>query len=366
MQNKITTALMLSALMPAAVLAQGQGSNVTFYGKLDVAVDSVRFSSAPGKAASGARYVSNDISYWGLRGSEDLGDGTRAYFKLESGFSADTGTSSGGTQLFDREALVGYGGKWGSVQLGSQFAPSLWVQLRSDPFGRNENGNGVTLTQQVPGNLRGFVGQLPLNNSLQYLSPAVDGVSVRVLHSFSERAAAPKDLGQFTGANIEYSKNGPLYVGASYEVQKLAGAVPNTVLSNKTATLGASYAFEPFKLFGYLLHNTLSGNKNVNAQLVGANIPLGLADVKISYAQRKIDDTVGGKTHIYAIGYFYHLSKRSEIYTSYAHLDNGAATNFGIWPSSKTYSPPPAAGGAGLPVAGQDVSSLSVGIRHFF
>jgi predicted porin len=364
MNKKFTAALILSALAPAAALAQG--SNITFYGKLDVAFDSVRFSAAPGKAASSARYLSNDISYWGLRGSEDLGDGTRAYFKLESGFSADTGVSSGGNQLFDREALVGYGGKWGSLQVGSQYAPSLFVQARSDPFGRNENGNGITLTQQIPGNLRGFVGQLPLNNAVQYLSPALEGVSVRVLHSFSERAAAPRDLGEFTGGSIDYFKGGPLYVGASYEVQKLAGAVPLTVLSNKTAALGASYAFPAVKVFGYVMHNTLTNAATVNAQLIGASIPLGLADIKTSYAQRKLAGAAGGKTNIFALGYFYNLSKRTQVYTSVARLNNGAATNFGIWPSDKTYAPPVVAGGSGLPVLGQDITSMEVGFRHFF
>jgi predicted porin len=364
MNIKFKAVLVLSALAPLGALAQG--GNITFYGKLDVAFDSVRFSSAPGKASSRANYISNDISYWGLRGSEDLGDGTRAYFKLESGFSADTGTSSGGNQLFDREALVGYGGKWGALQAGSQYAPSLFVQARSDPFGRNQNGNGITLTQQIPGNLRGFVGQVPLNNALQYISPVMEGVSVRVLHSFSERAAPPKDLGEFTGGSIDYFKGGPLYVGVSYEVQKLAGTLPTSVLSNKTAALGASYSFPAVKLFGYLMHNTLTNNNKVNAQLIGASIPVGLADIKTSYAQRKLDNAAGGKSNIFAIGYFYNLSKRTQVYTSFARLDNGAATNFGVWPSDKTYAPPVIAGGSGLPVPGQDITSLELGFRHFF
>ncbi|MRW94157.1 porin [Duganella sp. FT80W] len=364
MNHKFKAALMLSALAPAYALAQG--SNITFYGKLDVAIENVRFSAASGKAASTASYLSNDISYWGLRGNEDLGDGTRAYFKLESGFSADTGTSSGGNQLFDREALVGYGATWGALQLGSQYAPSLFVQARSDPFGRNNNGNGITLTQQIPGNLRGFVGQLPLNNAVQYISPSLDGVVVRVLHSFSERAAAPKDLGEFSGGSIDYFKGGPLYVGLSYEVQKLAGATPTTVLSNKTAALGASYVFSQAKLFGYLMHNTLTNAAAVNAQLVGVSVPLGLSDVKASYSQRKLNGDDAGKANIIAIGYFYHLSKRTEVYTSWAHLHNGAGTNFGIWPSDKTYAPPVVAGGAGLPVLGQSINSLELGLRHFF
>jgi len=368
MNNKFNAVVLLAALAPAAAMAQTSfgSDNVIFYGKLDVAYDSVHFSAAPTHGSTSASYLSNDISYWGVRGSEDLGGGTRAYFKLESGFSPDTGANTGGTsQFFDREAYVGYGSDWGSLQLGSQFAPSLFVQARSDPFGRVNNGNGVALTQQIPGNLRGFLGANPQNNAVQYLSPNIGGFSAKLLYGLSERAAAPTDLGRFTGGSFEYAK-GALYAGLSYEDQILAGATSLSTLSNRTLGAGASYDFGSVKLFGYLMRNRLSNASDVSANLVGLNIPLGLATIKASYAQREIDNTAGGRTDIYAIGYFYHLSKRTEVYTSYAHLNNGAATNFGIWPSDKTYAPPVVAGGAGLPVPGQDVTSLEVGFRHFF
>lgn len=46
---------------------------------------------------SGARF--------GLKGSEDLGNGVKAGFHLENGFSADTGSLAQNSRLFGREAV---------------------------------------------------------------------------------------------------------------------------------------------------------------------------------------------------------------------------------------------------------------------
>lgn len=360
--------LMLAACLSVKAVAQTpmETARVTPYGKVDLAFDTVRFSSVSARPAQTVRYLSNDISFWGLMGSEALGAGTRAYFKLESGFNMDTGTNSGGSaRLFDREAYVGYGASWGSVQFGSQFAPSLFLQLKSDPYGRHGNGTGVTLTQQMPGNVRGFNGVATLDNAIQYLSPIVGNVSVRILHALSEKTVAPKDLGEFTGASVEYA-TGPMFVGIAYEDQTLAGIVPGTTRSNKTFTAGLTYDWKVLKLFSYLMKNRLDGAGDVNAYQVGMNYPWGASTIKATYTTRKIDNVSGGSADTFALGYYYFLSKRTTVYTSLARMNNGAGTNLGLWPSMKSYSPPVAAGGAGLPLGGQDLGSLELGMRHTF
>lgn len=359
--------LCLSLLAPAAAMAQTTlgGSNVVFYGKVDLAIDMTNFSSTPTRGASSSRNLSNDISYWGLRGSEDLGGDMRAYFKLESGFAADTGASTGtNSQLFDRESYVGLGGKWGSIQLGSQWTPSLYLQARSDPFSRQGNGSGIIMTQQSPSNPRGFVGSVTQPNAIQYNSPMFDGVTAHVLYGLSERVDAPRTVGSMTDIGLNYL-NGPLFVGASYEDQIMPTTPAGGALSNRTLALGGSYDFKFIKLFGYAMKNTITGSSHdVKAYYAGFNLPIDQSTIKATYSGRKMDN--GGNASFFALGYYYDLSKRTTLYTSFAHLNNGAATNFGLWPGLKTYSPPPIAGGSGLPVAGQSVNNLEFGIRHTF
>ena len=362
LNKKIKTLMLVSALAPAMAMAQTPpaGSSITLYGKLDLAVDTVRFSSSPTKAAQTARYLSSDTSFWGLTGSENLGNGLRAYFKLESGFSVDTGANTGGTaKLFDREAYVALGSQWGAIQLGSQYSPSLFVQVKSDPSGRHGNGNGTTLTQQSPGNLQGNVGAVTLDNAIQYISPNISGVSARLLYSLSEKSVAPKDLGEFSAVSVDYVK-GPLFVGVAYENQAIASVTPvGLTRPNITLSAGATYDFSVVKVYGYLMKNRLAPN-DANTELLGLTYPFGASMIRTSYAQRKTDNVDGSKARILMLGYDYNLSKRTLLYTSFARLINGTATNFNIWPSSKTYA------ATGLPGAGQDINSLELGIRHTF
>ena len=53
-------------------------------------------------------------SRWGLKGTEDLGNGYKVGFKLESGFNADTGTLQE-NRLFRREAGLTLSAPWASA-----------------------------------------------------------------------------------------------------------------------------------------------------------------------------------------------------------------------------------------------------------
>ena len=59
----------------------------------------------------------NSGSRFGLKGSEDLGNGLKVGFVLENGFNADDGTLDNGGRLFGRES-----------QLYVQGAFELWTQ----------------------------------------------------------------------------------------------------------------------------------------------------------------------------------------------------------------------------------------------
>ena len=59
----------------------------------------------------------NSATRFGLRGSEDLGNGLKVGFKLENGFSSDSG-KLGEDRLFGREATVNVSGGFGTVYMG--------------------------------------------------------------------------------------------------------------------------------------------------------------------------------------------------------------------------------------------------------
>lgn len=338
---------------PACVCAQ---SGLTLYGRLDVGVESVKLSpagTAPGSATS--KFL-NDTSFWGLRGTEDLGGGVNAYFKLESGINPGTGTSTIANAIFSREAYVGLASReYGNVQIGGQFAPAAAVTGKLDPFQRSMNGLVQNLMQTGAGNRnRGFLAHV--DNAVQYISPVMGGFTGRALYAFSEKTVEPRDVGRVAAASVEYVR-GPVFAALSFEQSKVASVPAAGSWTNNTVTAGATYDFVFLKVYGLLLRNTLTSNEDSNGAMAGLTIPLGSGTVRTSYATRKVENTAGSRAGVFALGYTYDLSKRTMLYTSYAQLTNGATSNFALWPSSK---------GFGLPAARQDVRSVEVGVRHFF
>jgi predicted porin len=88
-------------------------------------------------------------SRFGLRGSEDLGNGLSAVFTLELGFAPDTGALSQGGRFFGRQSFVGLSGPWGAVTLGRQYTMLFWSLLDADVLGPNLHGSG-SLDNTIP------------------------------------------------------------------------------------------------------------------------------------------------------------------------------------------------------------------------
>ena len=110
-------------------------------------------------------------------------------------------------------------------------------------------------------------------------------------------------------------------------------------------------------LYQNLKVDSVSGDRTV--WMLGATVPVGAGAVLASYGQVKNTpgaDTGNDTAKQYAIGYPYSLSKRTNLYTSYAHISNDSNTALAVGDSSA----------ANLGVAGQSSSGFALGIRHKF
>ncbi|HEY8095974.1 MAG TPA: porin, partial [Methylobacter sp.] len=118
------TLIALAVLGGASSAAYADGSNVTLYGNIDIGIMS---SSVAGTRTTGVQSTQISPSYFGFKGSEDLGNGLKAGFDLEGGFMPSTGSGNAdqatGT-LFGRTANVTLGGDWGTLALGLQWDPA--------------------------------------------------------------------------------------------------------------------------------------------------------------------------------------------------------------------------------------------------
>lgn len=150
---------MKKTLLAAALLAGFAGvaqaeTSVTLYGIIDTGIGYNKISGGP-DAVNGSRFgMINGVqngSRWGLRGSEDLGDGLRAVFQLESGFDSGNGKSAQNGRLFDRQATIGLASdSWGQLDFGRQTNIASKYFGSIDPFGAGFGQANIGAASALP------------------------------------------------------------------------------------------------------------------------------------------------------------------------------------------------------------------------
>lgn len=383
---------MKKTLLAAALVAGFAGiahaeSSVTLYGIVDTGYgyeqSSAKFKggipSENGKITNKNIGVQSGIvsgNRWGLKGSEDLGNGTSAIFVLESGFDLANGESLQGGRLFGRQAYVGLTGEgWGTFTIGRQYNAGESFVAPISPFGA---GWGFAAVQSVFGESV-FA---RYDNVLKYVSPSFGGFKfgIGLVHDdteteykgFNQQANFKTEdttVGVTTG--LSYT-SGPLYIGATFDYfdvkrknpVRMTGTPPaldplDERQKTKAWNLGATYDFDVVKvhamyggqkdgsigkpaLAAYGIdqqfgagHEFFGDGYSQHSWLVGLSAPVGdVGSVLFSYSGSVADNDKmfasgeewEAKTHSFSLGYRHSLSKRTFVYgvASYgwSDLDN--------------------------------------------
>ncbi|MBC3930950.1 porin [Undibacterium curvum] len=340
----------LAVLAAAAGSAQAQ-SSVTVYGVLDMAFNAEnngQFSKGKGNIFSLDSGVQSG-SRLGFKGSEDLGNGLKANFKLEMGVQADTGASAQGGLAFGRAAWVGLSGDFGAVQVGRQNKPIFDAVDAVDPFSTGIIGGSATDSTSATGlgNLL-FATNPRSNNTINYTTNNLSGFTGSLAYSAGEQAG---NVGSGRGIGVSASyAGGPLLVTGAYHADNNVAVVTN---ATKTAFIGATYDFGMAK--GALsVGKVKTDNDSVAYKLwsVGVTVPVSAAGAVISSLTMVKNDVVSSDnaSNQFALGYTHSLSKRTNLYTSVSRLKNDAKVN---------------AGGIASGI-GATERMFNVGIRHMF
>lgn len=312
---------MKKSLIALAVLAVSGAamaqSSVTLYGIVDAYVGQTSATAATLNAPKVKQNVVNSAGFnnsrWGLKGTEDLGNGLKANFVLESGFNSDTGAAVG--DQFGRNAYVGLSGGFGAVAMGRQY--TAYDALRGATNNQYDSNFATTTTVWNNG-VRDYTNRA--SNSISYTSPNFGGISGAVVLGLGENKATGLDATENYSAHIKYA-NGPLVVGYAYQVENSrTAAVPaaNTV-DRKYNLFAASYDFGVAKLTGGYNQAKQSGDKDKEYQ-VGVIVPFGAAAVSVGYSRSNSDiaGLNGDKgTGVSLLG-TYDLSKRTRLYAGLA------------------------------------------------
>jgi general bacterial porin, GBP family len=341
------SAIAACALSTSAAFAQ---SSVTLYGRIDASINSLHFSG-PNRAS--VRTVSSDSSHWGMRGTEDLGAGLRALFKMESQFQVDSGAQGNKEFYFNRDSYAGLqSDRFGTLTLGSHLTPHVRLTFKVSPFERAQLGNVVALFQGGP---RGY--QVVQNNSAAYTSPRWRGFMLRAMLGLSEGAA----LSKTRSLGLEYEA-GPWWLGMTHDALKVSAAsvgLPATQPSlwSRTTVLGASYDFKVVRIMAYYQTNHAQRLTDIDGWMVGAVAPVATGEVRMGYSRNNITATT--RATQLTLGYSHFLSKRTLLYTNVSKIWNDGS-RIVFLPARQDI------GASGFPIAGQDVRGFQIGMRHLF
>ena len=270
---------MKKTLLAAALVTGFAGvahaeSSVTLYGLVDAGYGyqnvetKFRGDDENGKVSTrnfGVRSGVLNGNRWGLKGTEDLGNGTSAIFVLESGFDLGDGTqgqakkNADGTKtdrLFGRQAYVGLtGDSWGTFTIGRQYNAGDAFVAPIDPFG---TGGGLAAATNIFGSSL----STRYDNAIKYVTPNFSGFQfgLGLVHG-DNRKKVSGDLGNAkdTTRNFDVTTglgytSGPIYVGASFDyVNAKRTVVNNNVRSSvesktKAWNIGGTYDFDVVKL----------------------------------------------------------------------------------------------------------------------
>jgi predicted porin len=340
MNKKLIALAVAGASLAPAAMAQ-TANPVILYGQVNVTLESVE-AKGGGTAVARRTRIEDQSSRLGVRGTEDLGGGLKAFFQLETAFRPD----SNNTTFAARNSAVGLQGGWGSVLIGRWDMPFKSAATAIDPWG-DITIAGLTGVMSDGGNF-----DRRDQNVGQYWSPTFGGFAFRVAATANEGKTAtlnPRD----TGASVTFTR-GPVYAFLVWEEHK---DVSVTLPKEEGYGGGGSFAFGPIKL-GAGYHEFKKTNLTKQKAWMG-NLTWTLGNNQFIYQYMQAKEGAASGTaqpdcKSNSIGYKYNFSRRTSFIAHYVKVDNNdtASCNFG---SNRLAA-----------AAGQDPQGVAVGLLHNF
>ncbi|MDG6779114.1 porin [Thiomicrorhabdus sp. zzn3] len=313
MKKNIIALAIASAVAAPVAMADAP----TVYGQINMAVEQMDVKN--NDAASGTE-VNSRASRVGIKGSEDLGNGLKAVYKVEFEVQIDNGDT-----LKNRNQYVGLAGGFGTVLMGRHDTPTKMIQGK-DLF------NDASLADNKPmaGGLGAFGNGMEnrRSNVLAYVSPEFGGVKLIAAAVPSEGTATGDEssLTDLYSVALTYgsAKKG-LYLAAGMDqaADDFAGADATHVRVVAQYAANGLIANAMYQDFGGdLIDDGVQGGTNVQANL-GYKMGNIMPKAKIS----SVDRDAGEDSTNYALGLNYSFGKKTTGYVEYASIENAGGVD---------------------------------------
>jgi len=324
----------------AATAATGAFAQVAITGNIDLGLLGINSQTATGNY-NGLAASNISTSTLAFSGSEDLGGGLKAGFKLESTLTANTASSldaaipTGASAMssywsgtpFNSEQFVSLSGDFGAVRFGVPNAAMFRAQGVSQPFGTGLNSGysgtfsrlgytqGLAISDYLgtPNGAGSTMRVTRMQNAIQYETPVLNGFSAMAEYAMqndnaTSTSAFATNSPEFMGLLVNYSA-GPLNVAAAYNSVKVG-------TNNVAAGLATN---------GTLATSALAAGQNVAYSFLGGNYTLGqhtfYAGMTYAKASTSTEDTTS-----WNLAYKFALNANVDLLANVLNKSSGLAT----------------------------------------
>jgi len=341
----------------AATAVQAE-ENIKVYGKARMSVD------ATDDGSKNVTNVSNANSRLGFKGKEDLGNGLKAIFQMETLVNMDDGSGSSSTLLGSgRNTFVGLAGGFGTLLFGNHDNPYKLATGKLDNWG-DSMGDFNAMIGNVSGATTPFNEREP--NSINYWSPKMNGFQLLAAYRLDEDAAV--DQNKYSVAGVY--ENGPYYAALAYEsheneANSTGGTSGTRIYDTDAWTVGLGYTFNHDNtkinfVYEDMAQDGVATLFDRDLWYLALSHKMGNNTLKVAYANADDNDAASNTgANWYVLGLDHALSKRTKLYALHARTENDAGAKYGLGTGGTS-------GAVKNSTAGLDLSTFSIGINHDF
>jgi predicted porin len=323
MQKKLI-ALAVATAFSAPAFADN--SNVSLYGKVNLALDSINSNQT---GAVSKMRVNSNASRFGVRGGEDVGDGLKAIYQFEvqmdgDGSGAASATKNGGFGNGTRNSAVGLAGGFGEVSLGIWDTPYKVTHNKIELFDNTTVFSATNLIGHA--SATGGVNYVTRQaNMVQYVSPSLGGVKIAALYSPDEAKTATTNK-TVLSLSATYDQDG-IFAALGYESrpdQTTTGQKDSAMRLVGKYDFGGAWVgatVERIKV------SAATAYTQTNMELVGG-VKLDASSIALSYVKNgktSVDKTGANQA---SLRYGYNFSKRTEAFAAYTSMKNDSAATY--------------------------------------
>ncbi len=321
-------------------------AEVEVYGLIDTSLSYVHSDAdRPGIDSTDSFTMENAKEFgsrFGIKGSEDLGNGYKVGFVLESGIKSDDGSLDQGGKLFGRESHVDLHGPWGKLSFG--LMPVFGSTLGADGLFRAIDPLFANYTVAFGSGHVTASSWTRVDNAVSYVTPTFAGFTGYAMYSFKNNSSLPNtgteghggESDRYAALAARYMQ-GPLelvLVGDTtmYGTYRNAGANPSKN-DGWTVTFGGNYSLE--NNIKFLAFTQFFGDMELNTAVRSGVGKEGILDITQGSGYGFVDG--------FGVGLGIHVPAGNGVLKgalAYRDMDNRQNTDFTRWVASAGYDYP--------------------------